>query len=277
MSQAVLPLALISLFGALYALGERRAERILRRPRSTRERMRSVYFYAGLVATAVAVVGPIDSDAEKLLWVHMVQHVLLIAVAAPLIVLAAPWMSIWRPLPLGFRRALAGTVARSRWCAPLRALSLLGRPIPAFVAFSVDLVAWHLPSIYDFAAAHRAVHDLEHLSFVVFSMLLWTQVLESPPLRLRLRNIHRVYYIVAASLVGWVISLVLIFSSTPLYPFYAHILDRPGGISALADQQLAGGVMLVPGSIAMTLYVFAQIYVWLGAEEREARARLPGR
>jgi putative membrane protein len=129
MSQAVLPLALISLFGALYALGERRAERMLRRSRSGRERMRSVYFYAGLLATAVALVGPIDSNADKLLWVHMVQHVLLIAVAAPLIVLGAPWMSIWRPLPLEFRRGAARAVARARWAAPLRRIgAALGRP-----------------------------------------------------------------------------------------------------------------------------------------------------
>jgi cytochrome c oxidase assembly factor CtaG len=276
MNQAVLPLALISLFGGLYALGERRAVRLLRRPRDQRERLRSAYFYAGLLATAVAIAGPIDTYAEKLLWVHMIQHVLLLTVAAPLIVLAAPWMSIWRPLPLGFRRAVAGTIARSRWCAPLRALKVLGRPIPALLAFAVDLVAWHVPRLYDLAAAHRGIHDLEHLTFVAFSMLLWAQVLDSPPLRRRLSNIHRVYYIVAAALVGWVISLVLIFSSTPLYPFYAHILNRPGGISALADQQLAGGIMLGPGSVAMTLYVFAQIYIWIGAEARESDSRRLG-
>ena len=273
MNEAVLPLALISLFGALYGLGERRAVRLLRRPRSPRQRLRSAYFYGGLLATALALVGPIDTYADKLLWVHMIQHVLLLTVAAPLIVLAAPWMSIWRPLPLRFRRALAGTIARSRWCAPLRSLKVLGRPVPAFLAFTIDLVAWHVPRLYDLATAHRGIHDLEHLTFVAFSMLLWAQVLDSPPLRLRLRNIQRIYYIVAASLVGWVISLVLIFSSTPLYPFYAHTLNRPGGLSAIADQQLAGGIMLVPGSIAMTLYVFAQIYIWIGTEEPESRAR----
>jgi cytochrome c oxidase assembly factor CtaG len=219
-----------------------------------------------LLATTLALVGPIDTYADRLLWVHMIQHVLLLTVAAPLIVLAAPWMSIWRPLPLGFRRSVAGTVARSPWCAPLRALKVFGRPLVAFIAFTVDLIAWHIPRLYDLAAQHRGIHDLEHLTFVAFSMLLWAQVLDSPPLRRRLNNIQRVYYIVAASVVGWVISLVLIFASTPLYPFYAHALNRPGGISAIADQQLAGGIMLVPGSLAMTLYVFAQIYIWLGAE-----------
>ncbi len=205
----------------------------------------------------------------------MVQHVLLIAVAAPLIVLAAPWMSIWRPLPLGFRRAVAGTVARSRWCAPVRALSVLGRPIPAFVAFTVDLVAWHLPSVYDYAAANRAVHDLEHLTFVALSMLLGRRFsiaaaapapAQHPPRLLHRRRLaRRLGHLTRPDLL-----------EHAAVPVYAHILNRPGGISALADQQLAGGIMLVPGSLAMTLYVFAQIYLWLGAEERDARARLPG-
>ncbi|MGD0196344.1 MAG: cytochrome c oxidase assembly protein [Solirubrobacteraceae bacterium] len=277
MPQAVLPLALISLFGALYALGERRTARLLRRPRSSRDRLHSLYFYAGLVASAVAVVGPIDTYAEKLFWVHMVQHVLLLGVAAPLIVLGAPWMSIWRPLPLGFRRSVAGTIAHSPWCAPLRALKVLGRPVGAWLAYSVDLVTWHIPAAYDLAARQRAVHDLEHLSFMVFGILLWAQVLQSPPLRLRLRDIHRVYYIVGASIVGWMISLVLVFSSTPLYPFYAHIANRPGGISAIADQQLAGGIMLVGGSLSMTIFVFAQIYAWLGDEPGERPRQPPAR
>jgi cytochrome c oxidase assembly factor CtaG len=92
----------------------------------------------------------------------------------------------------------------------------------------------------------RAVHDLEHVTFLLFAVLLWAQVLDSPPLRARLSQINRVYYIVASAVVGWMISLVLIFASSPLYPFYAHLAHRPGGISALADQQLAGGMMLLP-------------------------------
>ena len=175
----------------------------------------------------------------------MTQHVMLLTVAAPLIVLGAPWSSIWRPLPLGFRRTVAKTISRSSWCAPLRALGrLLARPIPVWIAFNVNLVAWHVPAAYDLAVRNRAVHDLEHVTFLLFGVLLWAQVLDSPPLRARLSAIHRVYYIVASAIVGWIIALVLIFASSPLYPAYAHLAHRPGGISALTDQQLAGGVML---------------------------------
>jgi putative membrane protein len=264
-----LPLALVSIFGALHVLGEHRAVSLLGRPRSRRERWRAASFYTGLLVILGALASPIDSLAEKLFWVHMVQHVMLLTIAAPLIVLGAPWMSIWRPLPLGFRRSAAKAVSRADWAAPLRALGrLLGRPLPAWIAFDLNLVLWHLPGFYDLAVGNRAIHDVEHTTFLLFGVLLWSQVLDSPPLRARLSAIHRVYYIVAAAVVSWVIALVLIFASSPLYPAYAHLAHRPGGISALADQQLAGGIMLGPGSVAMTLFVFFQIYRWLGIEEK---------
>jgi cytochrome c oxidase assembly factor CtaG len=98
-------------------------------------------------------------------------------------------------------------------------------------------------------------------------------VLDSPPLRARLSAIHRVYYMVASATVGWVVALVLVFASSPLYPAYAHLAHRPGGISALTDQQLAGGVMLVPGSLSITLFVFIQLYLWIGVDEDSSKRR----
>jgi cytochrome c oxidase assembly factor CtaG len=268
-ADSVVPIVLVVLFGALHALGERRAVRLLRRPRSNRERWRAASFYAGLAAILAALVSPIDTLAEQLFWVHMVQHVLLLGVAAPLIVLGAPWLSIWRPLPLGFRRTVAKGVSRSPWCAPLRALArLCWRPLPAWLLFNVTLVVWHVPAAYDLAARNSVIHDLEHLSYLVFGILLWLQVLDSPPLRARLGGLGSVYYMLASAVVSWLLSLVLAFASSPLYPFYGDRASRPGGISALADQQIAAGVMLVPGSLAMALFVFIQLYVWIGRGER---------
>jgi putative membrane protein len=271
-----LPLALLSLVGCLHVLGEHRAVRLLGRPRSRRDRWRAASFYCGLLVILAALATPIDTLSEKLFWVHMVQHVMLLTVAAPLIVLGAPWSSIWRPLPLGLRRSVARTVGRADWCAPVRALGrLLSRPLPAWIAFNVNLVAWHVPAAYDLAVRNRAVHDLEHVSFLLFAVLLWAQVLDSPPLRARLSAIHRVYYIASSAVVGWIVALVLVFASSPLYPAYAHIARRPGGISALADQQLAGGVMLVPGSLSMTIFVFIQLYAWIGIDPDAPRRRGP--
>jgi cytochrome c oxidase assembly factor CtaG len=263
-----LPLLLVAVALVLHLAGERRASRMRRRPRDRRARIRAAYFYAGLVTIVVALEGPIDTYSAKLFWVHMVQHVLLLSVAAPLIVLGAPWMSIWRPLPLGFRRGVAGPIARDRWAAPLRGTArALFTPLGAWLAFSITVAAWHLPAAYDLALHHVWVHALEHTTFLVCAILLWAQVIDSPPLRSRLRTDQRAYYMVAAGVVGWGLSLVLAFATTPLYPVYAHVADRPGGISALTDQRLAAGVMLVPGSLTMSIFVFIAFYRWLGRGE----------
>jgi putative membrane protein len=154
---------------------------------------------------------------------------------------------------------------------------VLSRPAGAWLAFSANLVLWHIPVMFDLTLRHIAIHALEHTTFLLFGILLWAQVLESPPLRCRLRRDQRVYYIVGATTVGWVISLVLAFSPSPLYPAYAHLASRPGGISALTDQQLAAGMMLVPGSLTMSIYVFVGLFSWLGDEEEKGRGQPPAR
>jgi putative membrane protein len=269
-----LPLALVWAAFTLHLAGERRAAAMRRRPRDRQARWRACSFYAGLLTIVIALVSPIDSLSQKLFWVHMIQHVLLLTIAAPLIVVGAPWMSIWRPLPLDFRRQAARAVARSPWLAPLRAAArALGRPLGAWLAFSFDLLLWHIPAAYDSTLSHVWVHACEHITFLLFGILLWAQVLDSPPLRSRLRPDQRVYYIISAAVVGWLLSLVLAFAPEPLYPVYAHIANRPGGISALVDQQLAAGVMLGPGSLTMTVFAFFGLYRWLEAPGEEEQAR----
>jgi putative membrane protein len=164
--------------------------------------------------------------------------------------------------------------AWSPWLAPLRAGGrTLGRPLGAWLAFSLDLLLWHIPAAYDLTLSHVWVHAFEHITFVLFGILLWAQALDSPPLRLHLRRDQRVYYIISAAVVGWLLSLVLAFAPEPLYPVYAHIANRPGGISALVDQQLAAGVMLGPGSLTMTVFVFFGLYRWLESPDEEERTR----
>jgi putative membrane protein len=183
-------------------------------------------------------------------------------------------MSIWRPLPLDLRRRVARTVVWSPWLAPVRAAGrALGRPLGAWLAFSLDLVLWHIPAAYDLTLANAWVHAAEHITFLLFGILVWALVLDSPPLRSHLRPDQRVYYIISAAVVGWLLSLVLAFAPTPLYPAYAHLAGRPGGISALVDQQLAAGVMLGPGSLTMTVFVFVGLYRWLGQDEEAVVGR----
>jgi len=202
-------------------------------------------------------------------------------VVAPLLVLAAPWHELWRPLPLGLRRGVAKPVARRRWAAPLRRAGTgLASPIPAWIVFNANLLLWHWPRLYDLALRNEWVHDLEHVLFLATAVLFWAQVWDSPPLRARLSPFGRVAYVTAATVPSWLLAVILALASTPLYPAYAGDAGRPWGMSALTDQQLAAGVMWGPGAIPFSVAVFLGIYRWLQTEGQVAarrRARLAGR
>jgi cytochrome c oxidase assembly factor CtaG len=235
--------------------------------------MRATSFIAGLAIVVAALSSPFDDAADRLLWAHMAQHVLLVVVAPPLLVLSAPWIPLWLGLPLGIRRPLARALVRSWPARPLRAMAPVIRTAPgAFVLFNVNLLVWHVPALYDLTLQNQAVHELEHALFLVTGILFWAQLLPSWPLRRGLEFGGRLAYTLAASLVSWLLAVVLAFSPTPLYSAYADLTSRPGGISALGDQRLAAGVMWVPGSIPFALAILFDVYRLLGRTDRRRLA-----
>jgi cytochrome c oxidase assembly factor CtaG len=245
----------------LYALGSRSKAG---RPSA----LQAVAFYAGLLSIVLAVDSPIDAYADELLWVHMGQHILLLTVAPPLILLGRPWPTMWRALPLGWRTKLARGVADSHLAAPLRALA---RPLAAWILFTATLVVWHIPAVYDLTERNGAVHAIEHAMFFFFGLLFWARVIDVGPLRPHLEWPARLAYIVGAMTVGWILAIIFVIAPEPIYQHYADLASRPGRISALTDQQLAGGMMWVGGSIAFTIALLVGLYRWV-APEPPARA-----
>lgn len=234
------PLAGLLVAAVLYALGRRERDSV----------RRDACFYAGLLVIVAAIDSPVDRYADRLFWVHMVQHVLLTMVAPPLVLLGRPWPRSVRVLPMSARRA----IARS-----LHACRGLAAPVVAFVLFNGVLLAWHLPALFDLTLRNEAVHDLEHALFFITALLFWTHLAPTSR-RPRLRPARRVAYGVGAILVSWVLAVVLAFASHPLYAHYTSLAHRPGGLSALADQQLAAGIMWVPASIPFTIAVLVAAY-----------------
>jgi cytochrome c oxidase assembly factor CtaG len=233
---------------------------------------RGLCFASGLVAVVVALNSPVERLADDWFWAHMLQHVLLMMVAAPLLVLGAPWLPFWRPLPLRFRRRLARTLVKSPSFAWLRHVShVVVSPLAAWLLFDVNLALWHVPALYDLTLRNTGVHCGEHVSFVLLGLLFWSQVLDSPPFHPRLSPFGRVIYTTAGSAASWLLAIILTFATTPLYT--AQSAGHHGGISALADQQLAAGVMLGPGSIPYAIVVFYWLYVWLAADDSRVRRR----
>jgi len=252
------PLVALVLAAALYFLGGRASPR----RGDARRRARGAAFYVGLLTLALAIDSPVDAYADTLFWAHMVQHVLLMMVAPPLLLLGRPWPRIARPIPLAVRRPVARAVLAGEGLAPLRAPSRwLSSPLPAFVLFNATLLAWHLPVLYDLTLRDGLVHDLEHALFFGTALLFWAHLV--PGGRRALTDAGRVAYATAAILVSWVLAVAIGLASAPLYAGYADLADRPWGLSALADQQLAAGVMWVPGSVPLTIALLFAVASWL--------------
>jgi putative membrane protein len=261
------PLVAIVVAALLYARGLRR-----RAGRRRRSRAEAALFAAGLGALAVAVTPPLASLDEELFWAHMSQHVLILAVAPPLILLGRPGATIWRALPLKPRRTAVRALVHASWAAPLRvAARRLARPPVALALFCGVVVLWHIPAFFDAALRSAPVHELEHALFLATGFLFWSQLIDSPPFRSSLDSRGRALYAALAMAAGSAIGLALAIASGPLYAGYAQLPSRPGGISALADQQLAAGIMWVPGSIPFAAAFIIFIYRWLGETAQDGQ------
>jgi putative membrane protein len=266
---AILTTAILAL---LYALG---ASRTVTPPRAAHvQRLRDAAFYGAVAVLVLALASPIDAYSDKLFWVHMVQHVLLMLVAAPLFVLARPWVRLWRALPLGLRRPLARGLVQGQATAPLRTASrAAGSPVGALALFTVVLLGWHVPVLFEATLESEGIHVLEHMLFLAVAVLFFKHLIPSPPLHSPLGDGGRALFAVAGMTVSWALAVALAVAPSAIYPHYAHLASRPGGISALADQQLAAGVMWVPGSITFLVLVLIHIHRWL-AEPTGAKPRL---
>jgi putative membrane protein len=233
-------------------------------------RWRTAAFLGGLLAILIALDSPLDGLADRAFWAHMSQHLLLLTVAPPLLALARPWNRMWHGLPLELRRPVAHELVQGRTWAPLRgAVRFVARPLPSWLLFNVTFLAWHLPVLYDAGLESEPIHALQHLTFFATALLFWTRVIESPPWRSPLSEPGKLAYLASTLLVGWILAIVLAMATSPLYAAYADEASRPWHLSAMTDQQLAAGVMWVPGSLAYTIAIVLVAYRML--EPRSAR------
>jgi putative membrane protein len=214
---------------------------------------RIAWFAAGIVLLLVALVSPLDRlGEERVFYLHMAQH-LLLADLAPLAIVLGLDGPLLRPL-------LA--------LSPIRRLRGLGHPLVALPLWAVDLWAWHTPLLYQAALAHAGVHALEHTLFFLTGALAWAAVVEPLPGPAWLGAAWKAAYVLVMRVVSGMLATVLIFSGHAFYPDYAAG-ERLWGISALSDQRIGGGLMLVEGA-----FVTAVMFSWLFLRwTREAELR----
>lgn len=223
-------------------------------------------FASGTMVLVLALVSPLDAIADSLQSAHMVQHMLLIVVAPPLLLLGEPLLAFAWMLPRAPRIFLARKWMRLTVLR--RGAGMLTTPAVAFALHATAVVLWHLPAPYDAAVRNESVHALEHLSFLGTALLFWWVVLAPPALR-KLPRALDVPYVIAMSLVGGALGAVLTFAATPLYSAYLTSASL-WGLTPLEDQQLAGLIMWIPGGFAYLLAAAVLFFKWL--KGREARA-----
>jgi putative membrane protein len=219
------------------------------RPGRTRERrLRSLWFYAGLVVLLLAVSSPIDYWADDYFWVHMIQHLLLMFAAPSLVVAGAPWQPLLDALPGRSGRSVTRGVLAAGWSRPLRALGgLLLRPWVSIGIFDAVMIFWHLPGPYDLAERNQAIHIwLMHGSFFAAGVLFWLQFIPSPPFRRRMPLLSRAAALLVTNVIMIGLAMALsIFASGSVYSVYAHI---PGvTLPPFADQQIGAAILWVCG------------------------------
>lgn len=226
---------------------------------------RAAAFAGGMLALIVALLSPLEAMASALFSAHMVQHLLLLVVAPPLLLLSRADVAILWALPAGRRRELARWVRQQ---PVLRGVwQVLSKPPVVWLLYALTLWIWHLPALYQAALRNEAIHVLEHATFFGVALLLWWTLAHC-----HIRGSSRSYgagilLVFTTALHGGLLGWLLTFTSQLWYPIYAEpalLWD----LAPLEDQQLAGAIMWAPVGIVYALAALVLMAAWLRGLER---------
>lgn len=264
--------------GLLYTIGWRRLRE--RSGDSGRRRLgaawRPLAYWTGLAVVALALFSPIDTLGEHLFAAHMVQHILLVMIAPPLLLLADPLPFLIWGVPVALRRPAGALLARrSLVQRGLRKLTPLG---VSWLIFVAAYLGWHDPDLYSRALALPWLHDLEHLSFFGAAMLVWWPIAGSAPhWHGRLSRLVRAVFALALVPPNMIAGMFIALASAPIYTHYTTV-PRLLGTSVLQDQQWGGYIMWAPGSMMFIIAGLVLLYRQFQREEGrgplDERARL---
>ena len=202
-------------------------------------------FHAGLITVICALCSPLDAFAGWLLTVHMIQHLLLMMVAPPLILWGAPYLPILSGLPRSFAINGVGPFLSSTFLR--KVASFVSHPAFCWSAFISINVAWHLPAMYELALRSPSWHRLEHFSFLTTALLFWWPIIQPYPWVARTPRWMIIPYLFLADFQNTALSAFLVFCGRVVYPTYETV-PRITGLTALDDQAAAGAMMWVASS-----------------------------
>lgn len=243
----------LSLAGVAYA---RRAVTLAEDGRAV-PTWRMLSFAAGIMVLAIALISPLEGLSDELVAWHMVQHLLVLDVAALLVV-------------LGLTGPMLQPVLAIRWLRWMRALA---HPTVSFVIWAAVLYIWHIPALYQASTFDsELLHAVEHGSFFFAGLGIWLSLLGPLPKPEWFGNGAKVAYVIAVRLAGTVLANVLMWSGTALYPRYASG-EAARGVEPLADQGTAGIVMMFE-STAITLATLAWLFFQWARQDIERQELL---
>jgi putative membrane protein len=224
-------------------------------------------FACGWLVTATALASPLHTLSEQLFWVHMVQHELLMAVAAPLLVLGRPLVPMLWALPPRARVAV-GSLARHRWWSS--AWRVVSSPLSAWVLQALALWLWHLPVAFQATLDDERIHALQHVTFVATSLLFWWSLVHGS--RRHASYGAGIVYLFTTFVHTGALGALLTFSRVPWYPRYAAT-SLAFGLTPLEDQQLAGLIMWLPASTSYLVAALVLLVLWMRSSEARVALR----
>lgn len=251
----------IALAAAAYAWAVRRVDRA--HPRNPQPLHRSWLFFGGLAAIGLALVSPIEAYEGSLFSVHMVQHMLLELVAAPLLLAGGPITLALRASTPSVRRRLLAILQS-------RAMHALAFPVLAWLVFAAVNWGWHFSTLYDQALENPPLHYLQHATFLGAALLFWWPILGADPSPWRLPHPARLLYLFLAMPQNSFLGVALMSATTVLYPHYLTNA-RDWGPTPLEDQQLGGVLMWVGGDLAFLAGMGVVVALWMAHEDRRTR------
>lgn len=233
------------------------------------EKWRAAAFFAGLLALFVALLSPLEGMANVLFSAHMAQHLLLLLVAPPLLLVGRAHLALVWALPVRTRAAPARWMRQPSTIG--RLWRLLSKPPLVWLFYAMALWIWHLPPLYQAALRSEGIHILEHATFFGAALLLWWTLVHC-----HLRGSARSYgmgilLLFTTALHGGLLGWLLTFTSQVWYPAYVETASR-WGMTALEDQQLAGAIMWAPAGLVYALAAMVLLGAWLRGMDRVAPA-----
>ncbi len=254
------PLPLIAMIAAAgaYLGATRRVNRS--HPANPQPAHRSWLFLGGLAALSVALLSPIEAYEGSLFSVHMIQHMLLELVAAPLLLAGAPITLALRVASSSVRRWLLAVLQS-------RVVHVVSFPVIAWVLFAAVNWGWHFSALYDQALENQALHYFQHATFLGAALLFWWPIVRADPSPWRLPHPVRLLYLFLALPQNSFLGVALMSAPTVLYPHYVTN-PRGWGLSPIEDQALGGGIMWVVGDLFFLAAMMLVVMSWMRHEDR---------